>query len=441
MANKITWPINPTPGQIYTSPYGRTWVFENCVWVATCCPPENCDITVDGIDLFITTDFFDLYSAYVTSPFTIAIHFNYVGNYSGTDLWVSENQLGGSIQIRFSDGVWEIYDVSSGNVAGTLSGADPIGTWTSLFPGDLVTICGNNFPEICACLKQNSYDPGCFITWEFYPVIEGAGATSGNVAGYVSLQLPYWIVWDEGEWKFVQEAPGNDNILRLPGVPQDQPPVGTWEFIDGEGDGVQVTTTEGPCLCDPYSGTTLVLINGSSIDSKYLTYDGGVLAGDSGSWTITENSPGVWWLENNGNLIATSSNLIGAWVPFGAEYDTIYTVCGADPDYVGCLTIESDDYTVTFNYYEKAGQTFVTWGYEGGGFTPVYYYLDFNNGTCQWELHYVKTFPSFSDTVISTALPDVPCDFITPPVGLNWINNPPFAGTVTFNSAPCSEFQ
>jgi hypothetical protein len=67
VSNIISWPVNPNEGQVYQSPSGDYWVFNNCMWVSTCCP--NLCSYEDGVTLWVITD----------NPGNVKIKFEYIG--------------------------------------------------------------------------------------------------------------------------------------------------------------------------------------------------------------------------------------------------------------------------------------------------------------------------------------------------------------------------
>ena len=229
---EISWPKNPSLGEVYTSPYGRTWVYDGCGWVATCCPPE-CNPVISGLTaifeiedgLFISLNFnYDANSSsYIGPPNTGALTYN-----SSLSRWEATDTYG--LILAYSNSLQGVYT-------------------SDLTDFYLETRCGQ---PAAICLDANLGEEDLYEE-TYYPVTAGIDGPLFGYFGFLGSSILYdpiegsWITEfiNRGELPYFGTFAGSENV----------PPIGTWETNDPC---LEVVTSELACECPYSAGVTLV---------------------------------------------------------------------------------------------------------------------------------------------------------------------------------------
>jgi hypothetical protein len=138
MYNNISWPIDPSEGQVYQSPNGDYWVRKDCMWVSTCCPVIEFTKCGDLISLFLEFEDDGFFLAVFSFDST-------TGNY------IVVNAPGAYVRFNSSINKWELL-VEEGPgffVAANTIDDNIYSSWTNiLIPGalNIQTIHCGEFP-------------------------------------------------------------------------------------------------------------------------------------------------------------------------------------------------------------------------------------------------------------------------------------------------------
>ena len=200
MGQKISWPKNPTLNQIYESPNGKFWIFKDCIWMHTCCPPCNFE---DGLT----------YSVFIQageSQFQAYYYLEYQGkDYNGNDSFFSvfdcDSSFGVGVYFDSETNLWTAFlGQSDGNpdfeIIATSSSLEN-SKWDGNFSYFFNQIVSSGYSQ---CSAPTGYG-FCGTIDLGYGVILNPFYVSVNVAGdksYGGVNLPddydSFITWNSG---------------------------------------------------------------------------------------------------------------------------------------------------------------------------------------------------------------------------------------------------
>ncbi|MFY7883341.1 MAG: hypothetical protein ACOVOV_00705 [Dolichospermum sp.] len=279
--NYIQWPLNPNQDDIFTSEYGKTWVFDGCGWVATCCPPVvPCDPEVNGISVIYTNIKNGLINGYGVSYFTWNSNFN---RYEGVIDFAP-------IVITWTGSQWKFITPDNGNIITTSSTSNILeATWSTVSAWNtkhtVVQIeCGLIYNQLCvettyySALPNGASPRGPFTLYpDDYPsiadIIDGVQATryGGIDSNGTSISIYYdsfdsvWYMDDNYGNSWTISAAPNQNALILGS-----------EWISPN-NGTGATFSQGVCdtECYPERDGITVMYNDGKWNPIYLTWDAG----------------------------------------------------------------------------------------------------------------------------------------------------------------------
>jgi len=345
MAAPINWPLNPSPGDIYSSPHGEQWVYDGCTWVGTCCPPcsDGICIQLQYANVDKDTSAVNLVSLSIPlqpSPYPWPAG-SYVATYGGGNLFA----------VVYVDGCWQLWNVGNdGGFAALLCGPSLLGLWDvadDAFGTGLVgasTVCGPCTP-LCATITTSG-DFGATYTIDMLQAQNGAGETF-----YVIIESALQVVWDTGlgQWVLI-DADTSTVLAQLTGVTQAQLPVGIstdWVVVDPSV--TSFSTAEGPCPCIPdTAGLTFLGTTTSGLTfTLAFTWDGTQYVSvynpaytiqlSAGTWTLYFGTPG------GVAAYATATDPLGPWTPVpivgypNLTFVSADSYCGLAPFTYGCI--------------------------------------------------------------------------------------------------------
>lgn len=277
--NYIQWPQNANPDDVFTSDYGKTWIFDGCGWVSTCCPPVVlCDPEVNGISVIYFQKKAGLISGYGVS------HFTWNGNFNRYEGFINVPMI-----IRWTGSQWRLIRSSDDAVLATSPTTNileavwnNISTWDE---GDLGLVqieCGLIYNQLCVdvsylvTLPDGTPTIGPFTLHpnnyaSIQDIIDGVQPDSyiamdsngyNLYLEYDSFDLVWYMGTYGGSWT-INAAP-NQNALIL----------GSDWLSDNEE--VNATFIQGACTSECYperDGITLMYNYGDNWTPIYLPWD------------------------------------------------------------------------------------------------------------------------------------------------------------------------
>ena len=423
----IIWPPSPTVGQSFTSDYGRTWWWDGCGWVASCCPPDTCTYA-DGVTVWAYLNAGDLGNLYTTA------FLEYQGlDGNGNAFFVGiTNDVSNpdTLELYFDTGtsLWTLIDTVGGNAItiATTSATPPYGSYTVVANG-LITVdayCGQNADQWCITFESTSTAESFSVTSNglysalLDPVPQYIFAET-NFPNLGSVSVSYngtdWVASVNANNTGLSEC--TDIVL---GSDPNLVPTGSWACGSGT-----LTITNSACVCDP-------AINGISVLVSYATgpfagsyaYLPGIINGSGtyvvpyttggGSLLLSYNSGTNTWSLNEGiNVLGTltGASPVGVYSDTSELYDSIEVICGR-PYPALCYVVSSTVPSTVTTY-----TLFATMAVPGGlptsyieGDAPTGQSITWNSGLSQWQ----------DDITAALTLPLSDSYFIQDPGGNSW---------------------
>ena len=278
--NYMQWPLNANQNDIFTSDYGKSWVFDGCGWVSTCCPTAAvCNPEKDGISVIYVQKKAGLTYGYGVSYFT------WNGNLNRYEGFIEVPMV-----IEWTGSQWKLVTSFDAMILATSPTSNILeAIWTNLpqwKDGDrgIVQIeCGLIYNQLCVdttyliTLPKENAIRGPFTLYpETYASIQDIidGVQSIRYNGMDSNGYDIYLYYSSGDAAWYLDD-GYGNSWTISAAPNQNALILGSDWMDQNGQ-VTATFTQGECATECYperDGITLMYSDGNGWTPIYLTWD------------------------------------------------------------------------------------------------------------------------------------------------------------------------
>jgi hypothetical protein len=277
----MEWPLNPNLNDIFTSELGKTWIFDGCGWVSTCCPPViTCDPEIQGISVIYARKKSGTVEGYGVSYFT------WNSNLDRYEGFAADYP----IVIKWTGTQWQLITPSNGTLIASSSTSNILEAvfgdynldWFDNFEISQIE-CGLIYNQLCLSTTYDGlFDPGTSERGPFtlYPVGYDSiadimsGSQSNTYIGLDSNGSYVGLAYDSlnSEWNM---SDGYGNSWTMTTAPTQNALILGSDWDNGVG--VLATFTQGICASECYpqrDGITLMYNkDGNGWTPIYLSWD------------------------------------------------------------------------------------------------------------------------------------------------------------------------
>lgn len=278
--NYIQWPLNANPNDVFTSDYGKTWVFDGCGWVSTCCPPViPCDPEIDGISVIYFQKKAGLIYGYGVS------HFTWNGNLNRYEGFINVPMI-----IRWTGSQWRLIRSSDDAVLATSPTTNILeAVWNNLstwLDGDLGLVqieCGLIYNQLCVDISFLVALPAGTPTIGPFTLYPSLYASIQDIID--GVQADYYVAMDSNGYSLYLEYDSTDlvwymdddygNSWNINAAPNQNALILGSDWLSG-GEDANATFIQGACATECYperDGITLMYLNGNGWTPIYLPWD------------------------------------------------------------------------------------------------------------------------------------------------------------------------